>query len=50
MFYLADNPYEVVVVRKARIRIFYNLKDSQLSICTDMRRGTWHMGGQQEKQ
>ncbi len=43
--YLADDPYEVVLERKALSRIIHNLKDSQLGVYTDKRRGAWHMGG-----
>lgn len=47
--YLADEPYEVVIERKALSRVIHNLKDSQLGIYTDKHRGTWHMGGQPEE-
>lgn len=43
--YLADDPYEVVLERKALSRIIHNLKDSQVGVYTDKHRGTWHMGG-----
>ena len=47
--YLADEPYEVVIERKALSRVIHNLKDSQLGIYTDKHRGTWHMGGLPEE-
>ena len=43
--YLADEPYEVVIERKALSRVLHNLRDSQIGIYTDKRRGAWHMGG-----
>lgn len=43
--YLADEPYEVVIERKTLSRVLHNLRDSQLGIYTDKRRGAWHMGG-----
>ena len=42
--YLADEPYEVVIERKALSRVIQNLRDSQLGIYSDKHRGTWHMG------
>ena len=42
--YLADEPYEILVERKALSRVIHNLKSSQLGIYTDKHRGTWHMG------
>ena len=47
--YLADDPYEVVIERKALSRVIHNLKDSQLGIYTDKHRGTWYMGGNPEE-
>ena len=43
--YLAEEPYEIVVERKALSRVIQNLKSSQLGIYTDKHRGTWFMGG-----
>jgi hypothetical protein len=43
--YLADEPYEVVIERKALSRVLHNLRDSQIGIYTDKRRGAWHMDG-----
>ena len=42
--YLADDPYEIIVERKALSRVISNLKSSQLGICTDKHRGSWIMG------
>ncbi len=47
--YLADEPYEVVIERKALSRVLHNLRDSQIGIYTDKRRGAWHMGGLPEE-
>ena len=47
--YLADEPYEVVIERKALSRVLHNLRDSQLGIYTDNHRGAWHMGGLPEE-
>ena len=46
--YLADDPYEVMIERKALSRVLHNLRDSQLGIYTDMHRGAWYMGGKPE--
>ena len=43
---LADDPYEVVIERKALGRIIHNLKNSDVGIYSDKRRGTWYMGGE----
>ena len=43
--YLAEEPYEITVERKALSRVIQNLKSSQLGIYTDKHRGTWFMGG-----
>ena len=43
--YLAEEPYEIVVERKALSRVIQNLKSSHLGIYTDKHRGSWFMGG-----
>ena len=43
--YLAEEPYEITVERKALSRVIQNLKSSQLGIYTDKHRGSWFMGG-----